>query len=378
MKIILIFTVVLLLLTSCSNLEKTQETEEVKIIEEKAEEKEINFQNTPAKKGDLIATMKTTKWDIVIKLFSEKAPFTVNNFIAHSQDWYYDNLIFHRVINGFMIQGWDPTGTWMWGESIYGEKFNDEFSDDLTNIKYSLSMANSGENTNGSQFFINQNNNSHLNNKHSVFWQVIQWENIVDKIVKVEVWEQSKPLKEIKILSIKIEKFEEKKEYKLNKEDAINKYKDKIETEKNAKKNLVSKIGDTISVHYTLKWKDWIVKESSLNNWKPFTFTIGNKMVIRAWDEKLIGYKIGDKIKLEVEPKDAYGPEMIKVPKEIIASEMWTGILLKKWEFLEIEWQKIEILDDDEKTITVKNNHPLAGEKIFFDIEIVDIKNNKK
>ena len=79
------------------------------------------------------------------------------NFIALSKDGYYDGVIFHRIIKDFMIQGGDPTGTGMGGESIYGESFEDEFSEELYNIRGALSMANAGPNTNGSQFFIVQN-----------------------------------------------------------------------------------------------------------------------------------------------------------------------------------------------------------------------------
>ena len=88
-----------------------------------------------------------------IKLFPEHAPKTVANFVSLSKDGYYDGVIFHRIIKDFMIQGGDPTGTGMGGESIYGESFEDEFSEELYNVRGALSMANAGPNTNGSQFF---------------------------------------------------------------------------------------------------------------------------------------------------------------------------------------------------------------------------------
>lgn len=99
-------------------------------------------------------TLHTNKGDITLELFPEQAPKTVENFVTHAKDGYYDGVIFHRVIEDFMIQGGDPTGTGMGGESIWGPKFEDEFSRELFNLYGALSMANAGPNTNGSQFFI--------------------------------------------------------------------------------------------------------------------------------------------------------------------------------------------------------------------------------
>ncbi|MDU7412579.1 MAG: peptidylprolyl isomerase, partial [Anaerococcus sp.] len=105
-----------------------------------------------------IVTFEMENGDIIkAELYPEIAPNTVNNFISLINQGFYDGLIFHRVIKGFMIQGGDPTGTGMGGESIYGESFEDEFSKELYNIRGALSMANAGPNTNGSQFFIVQN-----------------------------------------------------------------------------------------------------------------------------------------------------------------------------------------------------------------------------
>ena len=105
------------------------------------------------------ATIKTNHGEIVIQLFPEQAPKTVENFVGLAKKGYYDGVIFHRVINDFMIQGGDPTGTGMGGESIWGAPFEDEFSNELFNIRGALSMANAGPATNGSQFFIVQNQN---------------------------------------------------------------------------------------------------------------------------------------------------------------------------------------------------------------------------
>lgn len=102
------------------------------------------------------ATIKTNKGDMKFNLLSDTAPKAVENFVTHAKNGYYDGLIFHRVIKDFMIQGGDPTGTGGGGESIWGKPFEDEFSIDARNYYGSLSMANSGPNTNGSQFFIVQ------------------------------------------------------------------------------------------------------------------------------------------------------------------------------------------------------------------------------
>ena len=112
----------------------------------------LNF--TELKKGDVIATIKTNFGSIRVKMLPEAAPKAVENFLTHARNGYYNGIIFHRVINDFMIQGGDPTGTGMGGESIWGDPFEDEFTPDARNFRGALSMANAGPGTNGSQFFI--------------------------------------------------------------------------------------------------------------------------------------------------------------------------------------------------------------------------------
>lgn len=119
-------------------------------------EHKIGYQLDKPEKGDDIAIMHTNMGDIYMRFFPEAAPKTVENFLTHAKDGYYDNLTFHRVIDEFMIQGGDPNGNGTGGESIWGSSFEDEFSDHLFNIRGSVAMANSGMDTNGSQFFINQ------------------------------------------------------------------------------------------------------------------------------------------------------------------------------------------------------------------------------
>lgn len=120
-------------------------------------DKDYGFQlESQARAGDTIAVMHTSMGDISLRLFPEAAPKAVENFTTHAKEGYYNGLTFHRVMDDFMIQGGDPKGNGTGGESIWGEPFEDEFDQKLLNLRGSLSMANSGANTNGSQFFINQ------------------------------------------------------------------------------------------------------------------------------------------------------------------------------------------------------------------------------
>ncbi len=126
------------------------------------------------------AVMTTDKGKIVIDLFAAKVPKTVNNFVFLSRQGFYNDTIFHRVINDFMVQGGDPTGTGMGGP---GYKFEDEFDSSLIHNKPGvLSMANAGPNTNGSQFFITHVATPWLNGKHAVFGQVSEGMDVVMSI----------------------------------------------------------------------------------------------------------------------------------------------------------------------------------------------------
>lgn len=142
--------------------------------------------------SDIKIVMQTSKGDIHATLFASKAPVTVANFLNLAQHGYYNNLTFHRVIADFMIQGGDPTGTGMGGP---GYKFADEFSPDLKHNRPGIfSMANSGPNTNGSQFFITHTATPWLDNKHTVFGEVTQGQDVVNAI------RQGDTIKDIKIL----------------------------------------------------------------------------------------------------------------------------------------------------------------------------------
>ena len=141
-------------LTACG--EKEPEVSGNPDVTDMYADKEYGFQQEMPAEGDTVAIMHTNKGDICIRFFPEAAPKAVENFTTHAKNGYYDGLTFHRVIKDFMIQGGDPDGTGAGGESIWGDSFEDEFDKKLLNIRGSLVMANSGPNTNGSQFFINQ------------------------------------------------------------------------------------------------------------------------------------------------------------------------------------------------------------------------------
>lgn len=195
------------------------------------------LQTEAPKSGETLVVLKTTMGDIKIRLFPEFAPKAVENFTTHAKNGYYNGLIFHRVINDFMIQGGDPTGTGMGGESIWGESFEDEFTPELHNLRGALSMANAGPNTNGSQFFIVQakavsgdmldqlemapedlypsdcvrayehmGGTPWLDYKHTVFGQVVEGMDVVDSIAAVKVdFFQNKPLADVQIDSVAFE-----------------------------------------------------------------------------------------------------------------------------------------------------------------------------
>lgn len=176
--------------------------------------------------------MVTSMGTITIELYPDVSPKAVENFITHSKNGYYDGLTFHRVMNEFMIQGGDPQGTGAGGESIYGGPFEDEFSDEVMHLRGALSMANSGPNTNGSQFFIVQKTaiedellkqmqdakfpeevisayeenggTPWLDHKHTVFGQVVEGLEVVDAIAAVDVDAQSKPSDTIVIEEINV------------------------------------------------------------------------------------------------------------------------------------------------------------------------------
>ncbi|GAB7359983.1 hypothetical protein MBLNU230_g7507t1 [Neophaeotheca triangularis] len=145
--------------------------------------------------------LETTMGSIVVELYTEHAPKTCNNFATLASRNYYNDLIFHRVIPNFMIQGGDPTGTGSGGESIYGGQFEDEIHKSLRHTGAGiLSMANSGPNTNGSQFFITLAPTPWLDGKHTIFGRVKSGMRVVQRMGLVKTGENDRPTEEVKII----------------------------------------------------------------------------------------------------------------------------------------------------------------------------------
>lgn len=149
------------------------------------------------------ANMKTNHGTISVNLLSEAAPITVKNFVSLSKKGFYDGVIFHRVIENFMIQGGDPTGT---GTGGPGYEFEDEITKEQTfNSSGILAMANAGPNTNGSQFFITTVPTPHLNGNHTIFGIVVKGYDVVEKISRVQTTEfNDKPVEDVIIETIEI------------------------------------------------------------------------------------------------------------------------------------------------------------------------------
>ena len=282
----------------------------------------------------LYAKFNTSKGEILVNLEFERAPGTVGNFVALAEGNlenaikpqgtpYYDGLKFHRVISDFMIQGGCPQGT---GTGNPGYSFDDEFHPELKHNKPGiLSMANSGPATNGSQFFITHAETSWLDNKHTVFGNVIEGQDIVDAI------EQNDSLDTLEIIRVgasaeafnAIEAFRnfegsraerEAAELKAQ-EDELNNVsagfdktdsglRYKIIQEGNGKK--ASK-GATVSVHYKGQLLDGTEFDSSYKRKQPIDFAIGVGQVIAGWDEGIQLLKVGDKARMVIPSNLAYG-----------------------------------------------------------------------
>lgn len=169
-SIILAFMLLVVSLSACSGtnaasvvLENSDELISTDSLKQKTNKNEIGYQLDEPKEGEEIAVVTMSDGTIFkMRFFADEAPKTVYNFKYHAINGYYDGLTFHRVISNFMIQGGDPLGTGTGGESVWGKAFEDEFNANLLNIDGAVSMANSGANTNGSQFFINSTNNTEI------------------------------------------------------------------------------------------------------------------------------------------------------------------------------------------------------------------------
>lgn len=157
------------------------------------------------KSGQVKVVLRTSKGDIHLQLTPNETPRTVQNFVTHCRDGYYNNVIFHRVIKNFMMQTGDPQGDGTGGESIWGGEFEDEFHPDLKHTQpFVLSMANCGPNTNGSQFFITTVKCPWLDNKHTVFGKVVHGSDVVTAIENVACDKTDRPVEDVKILQVDV------------------------------------------------------------------------------------------------------------------------------------------------------------------------------
>ncbi|MBW3521638.1 peptidylprolyl isomerase [Chryseobacterium sp. NKUCC03_KSP] len=299
-------------------------------------------------KDGLYANIQTTKGNLIVKFEDKKSPVTVANFVGLAEGKidnkskakgvpFYDGTIFHRVIKDFMIQGGDPKGT---GMGDPGYKFEDEKNDLKHTGKGILSMANSGPNTNGSQFFITEVATPWLDGKHTIFGEVVKGDDVIDAIANVEKGAQDKPKTDIVLEKVSIfSKGDEYKGYDAAKTFTEGKGKiaannkamaEKAEAE--AKKALeelkagmqvtesglyykitkktegkAAKAGDNVQVHYAGKLTNGTEFDSSFKRNEPLEFPVGTGRVIKGWDEGILLLKEGETATLLIPPAMAYG-----------------------------------------------------------------------
>lgn len=308
----------------------------------------------------LYANLQTSKGNMIVKFEEEKAPVTVANFIGLAEGKipnkakskgvpFYDGTIFHRVIKDFMIQGGDPKGT---GMGDPGYKFEDEKNDLQHTGKGILSMANSGPNTNGSQFFITEVATPWLDGRHTIFGKVVQGEDVIDAIANVEKGPQDKPKTDVVLEKVSVfakgdqyKNYDAAKTFEEGKKNiaAHNKaMTEKIEAEKKRKEEefaatqakLVEDMkagmqstpsglhyrittaieegkkpqkGDIVSVHYAGKLVDGTEFDSSFKRNEPIEIPIGMGRVIAGWDEGIMLLKEGESATFLIPSELAYG-----------------------------------------------------------------------
>ena len=287
----------------------------------------------------IYAKITTPKGAITIKLEHEKTPMTVANFVGLAEGTlentakdsgapYYDGLTFHRVIADFMIQGGDPTGT---GAGGPGYKFEDEIHPDLTHVRPgTLSMANAGPGTNGSQFFITHGATTWLDGKHTVFGYVVEGQDVVDAVAQgdametveiVRVGEEAEGWNASDIFTTARSKAEEAAKAaaeaaKAAEAEALKEYTEGAQKTESGLMYLIEEQGNgpkpaqgqSVQVHYELKLVSGVVVDSSFQRGQPIAINIGVGQVIPGWDEGIMLLNEGSKATLVVPSELGYGP----------------------------------------------------------------------
>lgn len=297
----------------------------------------------------IYAKMETSKGELIIQFFDQDAPVTVANFVGLAQGTienkakakgvpYYDGIVFHRVIKNFMIQGGDPQGT---GMGDPGYKFDDEKNDLKHEGKGYLSMANSGPNTNGSQFFITEVPTPWLDGRHTIFGKVIKGEDVIDAIANSETGAQDRPKEEIKIVKVTVftkgdayEKYDAAKIFnegkaKIQENNKAYIAKQEVEAAKKLEdlktgmtttasgllykitksnpEGKAPKAGDMVSVHYAGKLTNGQEFDNSFKRGEPIEIPIGVGQVIKGWDEGIQLLKEGEAATLLIPSELGYG-----------------------------------------------------------------------
>lgn len=296
----------------------------------------------------LYAKLQTSKGNMIVKFEDEQAPVTVANFVGLAEGKidnkakakgvpYYDGTIFHRVIKDFMIQGGDPLGN---GTGDPGYKFDDEMNDLKHNEKGILSMANSGQNTNGSQFFITEVATPWLNGKHTIFGKVVKGTEVIDAIANVEKGQNDKPKTDIVLEKVTVfskgENYagydaakifnegkgkiqERNKSIQAKKEaEALKQVDDLKASMQKTDSGLYYKItkkgegkeaeqGKTVAVHYAGRLTNGTEFDNSYKRNQPIEFPVGMGNVIKGWDEGIMMLKEGDEATFLIPPALGYG-----------------------------------------------------------------------
>ena len=293
-----------------------------------------------AQDDGLYGSIKVNENYIFFELYYQETPLTVSNFVGlatgafgeniERKENYFDGLTFHRVVENFVIQGGDPEGT---GSGGPGYQFIDEFHPDLTHSDMGiLSMANSGPNTNGSQFFITLAPTPHLDNRHTVFGKVLENTDILTTVVQddvmetVEIHPKGSAAKSF-INNISWDAFKQlQTDQKISLENELQEITTKITTALESNANFTStseglfyeiltqgsgvavQKGDNVEVHYELKlYQDDAIVDSSYQRDETFIVPVGADQVIQGWEIMLLKLKVGDKVHVIIPPELAYG-----------------------------------------------------------------------